>query len=220
MSLAEELNRKIHGGIPFADVGTPERAPDPTGWLIFEEVLDQVIDFQKPEIIIEVGTWKGASALHMARRAAQHRQDFAVICIDTWLGSAVHWLDTDYRVQLQCRPGYPTLYETFLSNVVSAGLAERIVPLPLSSDQAVLVLEALEITAPVIYIDAGHDLEAVRADMERYWKRLRPRGIMVGDDHLDCWPGVVEAFAVFCQDHAGEIANHEVVGNKWILRKN
>jgi hypothetical protein len=35
-----------------------------------------------------------------------------------------------------------------------------------------------------IYIDGDHSTEAVKADLENYWPKLRPGGVLVADDYL------------------------------------
>lgn len=47
---------------------------------IFRYVISQL----KPKLIIEVGTWKGASAVHMAELCKEYEIDGAeIVCVDT-----------------------------------------------------------------------------------------------------------------------------------------
>src|SRR4029079_15072358 len=64
---------------------------DMQGWGSQSPLFAEVIDKLKPREIVEVVTWKGASAIHMARLAQAHQPDAVVLCIDTWLGSKEHW---------------------------------------------------------------------------------------------------------------------------------
>ena len=50
---------------------------------IFPELIDRV---GKPGLIIEVGSWKGLSAVNMAKHIKKKNIDCELVCIDTWLG--------------------------------------------------------------------------------------------------------------------------------------
>jgi len=49
----------------------------------------------KPRIIVEVGTFKGRTAIFMAHLIKQLKLDAKIICIDTWVGSPEHWATDD-----------------------------------------------------------------------------------------------------------------------------
>ena len=53
-------------------------------------ILKQVFDASKPKLIVEVGTWKGKSAIWWAEQMRDNNIDGAVVCIDTWLGGLDH----------------------------------------------------------------------------------------------------------------------------------
>lgn len=53
------------------------------------------------------------------------------------------------------------------------------------------VTEAAEATVPplldAVYIDACHDTRSVWQDLETWWPRVRPGGLLAGHDYLDAW---------------------------------
>ena len=61
---------------------------DLQGWGAEHPIFERVLLEVRPAVLIEVGTWKGASVLHMHSLARRHRLGTLFICIDTWLGSA------------------------------------------------------------------------------------------------------------------------------------
>ncbi len=219
MRIAERLNQTLHRGDPFADVDAGEMAVDLQGWFEFPEVADVLIGKLKPELIIEIGTWKGASAVPMAKAMQQHREDCAILCIDTWLGSAEHWANTEWHALLRCRSGYPSLYRQFLVNMVHEGLRDVVVPLPLPSHQAAIVLTLMNVRAPLIYVDGGHDYVSVAQDLDCYWPCLVPGGVLFGDDYSEAWPGLVKAVGEFVEERGDEISDFKIIGNKYILQK-
>lgn len=219
MRIAERLNQRIHRGDPFADVDAGEMAFDLQGWFEFPEVADVLIGNLKPDLIIEVGSWKGASTVPMAKTMRRYRDDCAILCVDTWLGSAEHWMKTEWHGLLQCRSGYPGLYRQFLVNMVHEGLQDVVVPLPLPSYQAAIVLTRIGLWAPLIYVDGGHDYVSVSQDLESYWPCLMPGGVLFGDDYGPAWPGLVKAVGEFVEERGDEISASKIIGNKFILHK-
>lgn len=62
-------------------------------------------------IIVEVGTWKGQSAINMANILKKNDIKGKIYCIDTFLGT---W---DLQ-EKECKNGYSQVYYMFLNNVV------------------------------------------------------------------------------------------------------
>lgn len=180
------------------------RSPDDWGWNsappdpIFAKLAKSAAS------IIEVGSWKGGSAITFAKAAPCAN----IYCVDTWLGGIDHLLSGKPADDIALDPlGYPQLYATFLWNVWSAGVSAQINPIPNTSLNGARLLKAVGIAADLIYIDGSHEYEDVRADIAAYQKLLRPGGVMFGDD---VWmEGVAKAVADY---------DVEVRGQFWILR--
>lgn len=156
------------------------------GWNSYANVFRDVIEAVQPRRIIEVGVWKGAASIHMAKIVRELGLRCEIICIDTWLGSPEHVLadhDGGRYKSLAFRNGYPQLFYTFLSNVVGQGVADYIVPLPMTSESAVVVLKKLDLRADIIHIDAAHQYEPALRDFRQYWRMLSERGVLIGDDY-------------------------------------
>ena len=165
---------------------------DLQGWMpdtfpaIFRSALGSM---GKTVEIVEVGSWKGTSAIEMASICAGSDVSAKIICVDTWLGSPEHFTDIG---------NYQDLHTTFVKNVKSKDLGDVIVPLAMPSLQAVEVLKKYRVRPDIVYIDAAHEYLPVRLDIEAYWEILKPGGIMIGDDYsASCWPGVVRAVNEF-----------------------
>jgi len=169
--------------------------------------------------VIEVGSWKGASAIHMARRLEDLGLGAEIVCVDTWLG-AIEFLDNkedlDRYVSLRLRHGYPTVYYQFLANVVKTGFQNVITPFPQTSLIAARWLRKHNVQAQLIYIDGSHEEEDVLSDLTHYWPVLAPDGIMFGDDFNEAWPGVRSAVRAFCELYGCELV---VSDGRWVVRK-
>jgi predicted O-methyltransferase YrrM len=192
----------------FADLDIAGHTVDTQGWMddqfkaTFAAFLEPR-DRARPLTVVEVGTWKGRSAVTMAETAkALGFTRVTIICVDTWLGAPEFWTwglnDPTRGASFRRKDGYPTVFYTFTRNAKALGHADVIAPLPLSSAQAADVLAYYKIAADVIYVDAAHEYESVRADLQAYWKLLAPGGVMFGDDY-NCWPGVTRAVDEFAE---------------------
>jgi predicted O-methyltransferase YrrM len=190
-----------HGRDPFADPPADLRPADLQGWRSIHPYLEEAVTAFRPRVVIEIGTWKGASALFLARTMAENDVTGTVIAVDTWLGAVDHWADEELFAELATEHGYPSLYRTFLANVVRAGMTDRLVPLPLDSVNAAELLRLRGITADVIHLDAGHEEASVAADLRAWWPLLRPGGLLIADDYDRLggrFPGVQRAVDAFC----------------------
>jgi hypothetical protein len=95
--------------------------------------MKQVFDATNPKLIVEVGSWKGKSAVWWAEQMREKGIDGAVICIDTWLGGLDHITrprGPGWEIDKYFKHGYSTLYYQFLANIISKGVQDWIVPIP------------------------------------------------------------------------------------------
>jgi hypothetical protein len=218
LSLAERLNLKIHGGNPFQEFDVGDLIFDPQGWFGNTKVVDDVIAAIRPDCILEVGTWKGASALYMGKKLREINEDCAVVCVDTWLGSVEHWVSID-RDELMFKNGHPQLYRQFMTNIVHEKLEDVIVPMPMPSRQAATILDLINFQAPAVYIDGGHDLRSVSEDLENFWPLVIQNGILFGDDYSMAFKGVVEAVDSFVLQNRQQIQRSYIEGHKYVIQK-
>ncbi|MDA0240654.1 MAG: class I SAM-dependent methyltransferase [Proteobacteria bacterium] len=207
----------IHRSVsPYQGISGDGGSATPQGWSSDNPLFAELIDAYRPSVVIEVDTWKGASAIHMANTAKQNNLECTILCIDTWLGSAIHWKEDAYRKDLNLKNGFPMLYFEFLENVVAADHTDIIVPLPLPSEAAFRWLQEAGTQADLVYIDADHEAASVYLDISNYWQLVKPGGALFGDDYLGDWPGVVRAVQLFGEKISVE---PEIFGEKWLLRK-
>jgi len=64
-----------------------------------------------------------------------------------------------------------------------------------------------------VILDASHDLNSVRDDIDAWWPKVRLGGILLGDDYGEQFPGVGQAV----HERFGEAA--QVIGPMWWLTK-
>ena len=206
----------LHKLDPYQDFDWQSHPDDASGWGSDSPAFGELIAGVRPRRIIEVGTWKGGSALEMAARLAEAGLSAEIICVDTWLGALEMWTDLDdpdRHGSLGLRHGYPTLYYQFLANVCRAGRQQTITPFPVPSITAAQWFALHGLRADLIYVDGSHEEEDVYQDLVAWWDVLRPAGVLFGDDWS--WDGVrlaVQRFAT--ENHLAITHRHD----KWELR--
>lgn len=180
-------NEKLKTGEGSAVDSRPPPQPavfQPT-WGSEHPWLHETIDRVQPQVLIEVGSFLGRSAAHMAAKLKADGRDSAIICVDTWLGDDEHWLIPEVRELMGMHQGRPDLYPKFLENMVRLNLHDCVVPLPMDSISGARLLSKLGIKADLIYIDGGHVEGEVYRDLANFWTLLRPGGALLMDDWND-----------------------------------
>jgi len=128
-------------------------AARPRGWGSTGAVFAELIEAVRPEVIVELGAFLGASALHMAAVSRNLSLSPAILCIDDFRGWPA-FRDRFRRDVPPQRHGDALLLPQFMSNVVAAaasaaGGAEadddavsrpRVLPLPFSTASALRAL--------------------------------------------------------------------------------
>jgi hypothetical protein len=211
----EDLMEAIHGLDVYKGFDFGRYPCDLKGWGGDSPAFAELVAEVRPSLIIEVGTWKGASAISMADAADHSGLGTKILCVDTWLGALEFRMDRHdaERFQaLECCHGYPQVYYRFLANVCHRGHQGRIIPFPLDSASAALWLMSHGSKAGLIYIDGSHEEEAVYQDLLDYRELLAPGGRMFGDDWD--WAGVRAAVSTFADDHRLSISHRH---DKWVL---
>lgn len=204
--------RPLPGPEVYNDIEARNMPEDVQGWHSKSPFFESIINEVKPKTIIEVGSWKGASAINMATLATKAQ----LYCVDTWLGGIDHELNQQIDTSVLTRDhGYPTLYFQFLANVQRAGVFQRVCPIPQTSANGAKLLSAHGIWAELIYIDGSHELKDVYDDICAYWSLVSPGGVMFGDD----WgfPGVSVSVQRFCLEN--NLGAEIIEDNFWVIRK-
>jgi hypothetical protein len=181
------------------------------GWQSESVVFNNVIEEIKPKTIIEIGSWVGASAIHMAKcLKANNINDFQILCVDTFLGSnASLWIENFINVDNV----FQEQYNQFNINVTNSGFNENISALPMTSSSAAELCQILNVQVDLIYIDAGHQEKEVYDDLNDWWPISTK--MVFGDDYSETWSGVKKAVNRFVQE---KNINFQEKDSKFILR--
>lgn len=136
--------------------------------------------------IVEVGTWRGRSALLLL----ELNPEATIACVDTWLGSAEHFIGwRDAYPESEFPEMNPAgLFEQFVVNVWDK--RSRIIPVRLDSWSGLRVLRHKQFTPDFVYLDGGHSYEIVSRDLAEITAAW-PAAPVVCDDYG--WDGVAQA---------------------------
>jgi hypothetical protein len=175
------------------------------------DLFNVVSEFIKPKIILEVGTWEGRSAISWGNIAKNNGG--MLICVDTWLGSTEHYenaLPTGewQRGRIFLEDGYPSIYKTFVTTMRNNDLQNHVIPIPIDSYQAFIILDKANVSPDVTYVDASHDYNSVLADLNGA-KRIGSK-IICGDDYYYFeHTGIQDAVKLFANENGMKIQEKE-----------
>ncbi|KAI3731809.1 hypothetical protein L1987_62999 [Smallanthus sonchifolius] len=212
------VNQIFNGSSPYNDFPQPHIKPllrhkRIKGWgstgLVFKNLIEKV----KPKTIIEIGTFLGASAIHMAELTQQLGLQTGIICIDDFRG----WpgLPSQFR-DIKMINGNTMLLYQFMQNVVQANATKTVIFLPFSTGSALEKLCERGVFADLIEVDAGHDFHSAWSDINRAYKLLRPGGVIFGHDYYTGADnrGVKRAVNMFARVNGLRV---KVDGQHWVL---
>lgn len=159
--------------------------------------------FPNGSIFVEVGSFKGRSSVAMAVDIINSGKDIKFYCVDTWGGSAEHQLGQPFE-DLDVVNG--NLYNVFLKNTEL--VKDIITPIRKSSLEAVNDFDEESIT--FLFLDAAHDYENVKKDLNAWKSKVKKGGILAGHDWT--WETVRSAVIEFVSEHNLHV---EATNNVW-----
>ncbi|KAL0363024.1 UNVERIFIED_CONTAM: hypothetical protein Scaly_1257600 [Sesamum calycinum] len=179
------------------------------GWGSQAPVFEHLILQAQPKIIIEVGTFLGASATHMAGLVRKLGLDAQILCIDDFRGWPGY---NDGDKSLKMVNGDSLLLYQFMQNVVKANATDYIMFLPFSTSTALGGLCEWGVYGDLVEVDAAHDFHSAWTDINNAYKILKPGGVLFGHDYA--WVGVRHAVHLFARLHGFRV---RIDGEHWVL---
>jgi cephalosporin hydroxylase len=166
-------------------------------------------------VFVEVGAWKGRSTVFMAVEIIKSGKAISFFTVDHWLGSdAAHKHDEDLK--------NGRLFDVFSANI--APVAHRV---EIIQDYSVNAARRFaDGSVDFVYVDAGHKYDDVSSDLAAWWPKVRPGGVMAGDDR--CFidpktkePSVRRAVEEFFAKHRQDIRIEDGMPNRgweqWVV---
>ncbi|XP_047333650.1 uncharacterized protein LOC124937431 [Impatiens glandulifera] len=171
-----------NGSSPYDDFPPKHVAPflDPAkinGWDSNNAVFGNLIRRYRPKTIIEVGSFLGMSAIHMAEMTQRMGLNAQIVCVDNfraWPGLDIPMINGDVMLMYQ-----------FIQNLVHKNVTESILFLPYSTDAALEKMCQMGLYGDMIEIDAAHDFHSAWVDVNRGYKLLSHKGVIFGHDYFN-----------------------------------
>lgn len=158
-----------------------ERADQVQGWFAYQElepIIEAAAESEPDDVFVEIGVWKGCSTVAIAPEFQGHRY----VAVDHFKGSEgdpLHLAD----------PELPRIQEIFEQNLKNFELEDRVEIL--AEDSLAAANQFEEASIDIVLLDAGHEYQEVRADIEAWWPKIKVGGRMFFHDWG--WEGVRKA---------------------------
>jgi hypothetical protein len=158
-------------------------------WFTYQELYSNMVGyFPDNTLFVEVGSWKGRSSSFMGVEIHNSGKNIKFDCIDTWEGSQENLDPNNVWFQPELTVDKNWLYRVFLENIKPVN--HIINPIRTTSLNASQYYKDRSID--FVFIDAAHDYENVKADLEAWYPKVKKGGFIGGHDYPG-YDGVVRA---------------------------
>ena len=151
---------------------------DIKGWYDWEETYRSIVSRCPGGILVEVGTFLGRSLCHLGQMVKESGKPFQVVGVDWCVGSGVE-NGVDNHVEA-VQEGLGSFAGTLHRNVIECGLQDIVSLVVASSEQAARLFCDNSLT--MVFLDARHDYASLKRDIEVWLPKVKPGGILGGDD--------------------------------------
>ena len=144
------------------------------GWFNYAESYDQIVhEIADDGKIVEIGSFLGRSTHYLATALMNaNKEQVKIYCIDTFQGSSEH-------VSLKLPKDFLFMFKENLKFFIGR---EMVVPCQGRSDSQEILDKFKDESIDYIMVDGAHEHEPVLDDIENWWPKLKPEGVMFGDD--------------------------------------
>lgn len=146
---------------------------------IYSELVESLPD---GSTMAELGVCQGRSLCSIAE--ILRRKNIKVFAVDTFAG-------TESEGEAHADAKTTDWRQIFQENLEKFGIKDLVNICTFRTDNFVLLSEIEDYSLDLVMIDADHSTEAVKKDIENWKPKLKPQGILCGDDWN--WPSVQEA---------------------------
>jgi hypothetical protein len=145
------------------------------GYFDFPNLYEAVANHFPSGRFVEVGVWCGKSACFMAELIKEKKLSVKFFGVDNFLGEINA---TDQQEIVQKEGG--SIYNRFLHNMKEAGVLDYVTPLKMTSKEASELFDNKSLD--FVFLDAEHLYEDVLEDLNLWWPKVKPEGILAGHD--------------------------------------
>lgn len=145
----------------------------------YSGLLDELLAKLPPSpLVVELGTYLGCSTVYMAEALSKSGGPFTLYTVDMFEKYGKH----------------QKFFPVTLDNFKQCGARDQIRVLSCRSWEAAGFFNDKEVD--FVWVDASHEFVGARADLDAWWAKIKPGGILAGHDYSE--PGVQLAVDRFC----------------------
>jgi predicted O-methyltransferase YrrM/GR25 family glycosyltransferase involved in LPS biosynthesis len=162
--------------------GKTKTYQDIEGWFSYEELYNKFVnECSDGSTIVEIGSWFGKSTKYISDKIKETNKNVKLISVDTFKGSQNEQLHIDTVGNFD-----NDIYQIFYENLIG----NKIEVIKDSSHNASKLFNNGSID--YLMIDGDHSYEGVKNDIEDFFYKVKPGGIISGDDYV-VFDGVTKA---------------------------
>ncbi len=176
---------------------------DETNERIYRELVDRIPNGGR---FLEVGCWLGRSTACFGLLAQQAQKEIEINVVDTFTGTETEPCKSLHAPVLEAHGG--NLRKVFTANMRACGVPARIFE-GKSVDAASQFPDG---SLDAVYLDGDHSSCGMWDDLKAWVPKVKPGGVICGDDYGVDFPGVTEAVqSYFAKDRIRQ------EGRVWIV---
>jgi glycosyltransferase involved in cell wall biosynthesis/predicted O-methyltransferase YrrM len=158
------------------------------GWFSYTKLYDAMVESAVDNaVFVEIGSWMGKSTNYLARKIYESNKNINFTTVDTFKGTDTEQLHKNIVNQFA-----GDMFIEFTDNLVLNNNYENLTVIKDESVNAATTFTNSSID--FIMIDGGHSYEEVTTDLHAWYHKIKPGGVITGDDYgMDMFPGVTEA---------------------------
>lgn len=149
------------------------------GWFDYHGLYHQTVkNADDGQHFVEIGVWKGASAAFMGVEILNSGKQITFDGIDSFEGSAEHGdIENFYE---ETKENLKPLIDRNIINLIQGYSHE-------------IVSQYKDNSIDFLFLDASHEYEDVKRDIQMWLPKVKSGGIFAGHDYHPDWSGVISA---------------------------
>jgi len=173
----------------------------------FADVYDLALErAHDGAVFVEVGSWFGASAAYMAGRILESNKKITLYAIDNFTAEG-----SQPSLRQRAIDVGGSFLHIFRENLDKCGVAHMVNPIV--GDSTATAAKFADHSLDFVYIDACHDYDKVKQDVEAWLPKVKPGGTIAGHDYDASHPGVIRAVGeIFGKDRIRVMTHSWVFG--------
>ena len=145
------------------------------GWFNYSETYDIIVDrIPDDGVVVEIGSFLGRSTHYLATSLMNaNKENVKIYCVDTFEGSSEH-------ANIKLPKDFSSMFRDNLKFFIGRNMVHI---LQGRSDDPMILERIEEATVDFIMVDGAHEYDPVKDDIINWWPKLKPNGVMFGDDY-------------------------------------